>query len=327
MPRPATARKDMSQGWKVLHECWGWYLTRKVELAHKLLDTVFRNHRKPVVCWSGGKDSTVALHLAMQHRRDISVIFVDSGVEFPETLEFIDSLATSWNLNIIIAGSREGEGFWNIGSKYGWPILGKNIASNVERAVRTGRIRPQMSMVERILAQNRALISARCSEFLQEKPSKEAEQLLQADVKITGLRASESRARARLWVDYGDYYFVKRYFGRNKGIWKASPIALWTEEDIWEYHKIHEIPHCSIYSKGHSRNGCWPCAMGIRNGQLKRLRMSHPGLFKHLVTETEMGKELLRLKLILAKYKGDPAIQIDNSELLIEAHPDFFDEI
>jgi 3'-phosphoadenosine 5'-phosphosulfate sulfotransferase (PAPS reductase)/FAD synthetase len=326
MPRPAHLRKDMHQGWKELYEYWNWDLSKRVEYSHDLLHSIFKNHQKPVVCWSGGKDSTVVLHLARQCRPAIPVIYIDSGVEFPETIQFIDLLVDLWNLNTIIKRPKEGEGFWDIGSKYGWPIFGKNIASNVERAIRTGNIRPQMSLLERILAENKIHISARCSEFIQEKPSKEAEKLLGADVKIIGLRASESRARVRLWVDYGNYYFVKHYFGRNRGIWKASPIAIWTDKDIREYHKIYGIPYCELYDKGYPRNGCWPCAMGIRNGQLRRLRENHPDLFEYLITQTAMGEELLRAKIILTKSQNTP-FQVKNLRLLLDLFPDFFDRM
>lgn len=324
MPRPALIRKDMGQGWKELYKFWEWSLDRKVEYSHELLDSVFENHKQPVVCWSGGKDSAVALHLARQRRPDIPVIYVDSGVEFPETVEFVNFLADSWNLNITIAKPKEGEGFWDIGPKYGWPIFGKNIASNVERAVRTGNIRPQMSLLERVLAEKKVHISARCSEFLQENPSKGVEKLLQADVKIIGLRSAESRARARLWVDYGDYYFVKRYFRRHEGMWKVNPIAIWTEKDIWKYHQIHEIPYCKLYDKGYPRNGCWPCAMGVRSGQLQRLRANHPELFKYLILQTEMGKELLKATVVLSQSIGTLSSQLKDLKPLLEIYPGSF---
>lgn len=324
MPRPLAIRKDLSNGWQKLHSLWKRDLPRKIEDSHRLLKKISRQHAKQVVCWSGGKDSTVVLHLALQHIPDIPVIYVDSGVEFSESKNFVSKLANSWNLNLTIARPKTDEDFWSIGSKFGWPILGKSIASNVERAVRTGNIRPQMSRLEKMLAMNGVRISARCSEFIQERPSMEAESVLQADAKIIGLRASESRARVRLWVDHGDHYFVKRYFGRNRGIWKVNPIAVWTEQDIWDYHKIHQIPHCKIYDKGYPRNGCWPCAMGFRNGQLKRLRTNHPVLFKHLVLETQMGQELLKIKLVASKLK-DVISQPKSLIRLLENEPGYFD--
>ena len=327
MPRVDTIRKDMHQGWKELHKYWKLDLEEKVKYAHKMLSTVFKRHRHPVVCWSGGKDSTVVLYLVRLHEPDIPVIYIDSGVEFPETCEFVNFLANEWNLNISSARPKAGERFWDIGSKYGWPIFGKSIAANVRGAIRSGKIRPQMSLSEKILAKNKIHISARCCEFIQQKPTKEIERLLQADLKVIGLRASESRARAKLWIDYGDYYFVKRYFGRGRGIWKANPIAIWTEVDIWKYHEIHSIPHCKLYDMGYTRNGCWSCAMGIRNGQLKRLRENHPELFKYLITQTEMGKELLKAKLVLMEVKGKIFRKRQDLNLLIEMHPDFFDRI
>jgi hypothetical protein len=67
--------------------------------------------------------------------------------------------------------------------------------------------------------------------------------------------------------------------------------------------------------------------MGFRNGQLKRLRISHPDLFKHLVIETQMGRELVRLKLILGGYKDASSIEARNPRSLIEEYPDFFDKV
>lgn len=163
--------------------------------------------------------------------------------------------------------------------------------------------------------------------FLQEKPSKAVEELLGADVKLLGLRASESAGRARLWVDHGDYYFVKRYFGRNKGIWKANPIALWTDDDVWHYQQENAIPHCELYDKGYPRNGCWPCAMAVRYGQLRRLRENHPELFRHLITETKMGKELLKAKLLLAGREGELTSEEKDVNLLLDMEPDLFDRM
>lgn len=296
MPRPEPIRKDLRAGWLRLGRYLKWNLPKKVQYSNDLLSHALDRHKHPVVCWSGGKDSTVVLSLARRLAPDIPVIYIDGGVEFPEAGRFVKRLAKMWKLNLIVAKPRKDETFWKVGLKFGWPIFGKNIASNVERAVRTGNIRPQLSPLEAFLAQNRVHISARCCEFLQERPSKKVEESLEADLKIVGLRANESRARVRLWVDHGDYFYVKRYFGRNRGIWKANPISIWAEGDVWKYHRKYGIPHCQLYDMGYPRNGCWPCAMGIRNGQLRRLQENHPSLYRYLVTKTEMGRELLKLR-------------------------------
>jgi phosphoadenosine phosphosulfate reductase len=311
LPRPKAIRKDLTAGWLRIHRLLKWNMSRKLHYSNDLLAHALKRHKHPVMCWSGGKDSTVTLSLVRRLVPDIPVIYVESGVEFMETSRFVRRMAEIWNLNLTIARPSNGDTFWNIGQKYGWPVFSKNIASNVERAVRTGNIRPQLSALEDILAENKAHISVKCCEFLREKPSKKVEQSLNADLKIVGLRAYESRARVRLWVDHGDYFYVKRYFGRNRGIWKANPISIWTEGDVWKYHRQYKIPHCELYDIGYPRNGCWPCAMAIRNGQLKRLQEHHPLLHKHLITKTEMGKELVRLRDIVQRSHISPQLDFD----------------
>jgi len=311
MARSTKQQKDLSMGWKRLHGIWKWSLEKKVRYSLNLLTQIFKEHENPVLCWSGGKDSTVVLHLARLLWPNIPIIYVDTGVEFPESSEFVRLLVEKWKLNFTIVEPLANEKFWTLGERYGWPIFGKSISSNVERAVKTGNIRPQLSALEKLLAINKTRISCRCTEFLQEKPSKRAEKDLDADVKIIGLRASESRARVRLWVDYGDHYYVKRYFGRGNGIWKVNPIATWTEQDIWNYHETNTLSHCKLYDIGYPRNGCWPCAMGVVNGQLKRLNSGHPKLFEYLMNQTAMGEELRRIRGIFLSSNSRIGFSLD----------------
>lgn len=51
------------------------------------------------VAWSGGKDSTVVVDLARQVDPNVPVVFYDSGLQFPETLHYIEDLAQAWRLN------------------------------------------------------------------------------------------------------------------------------------------------------------------------------------------------------------------------------------
>lgn len=52
------------------------------------------------VAFSGGKDSTVVLDLARRADPHVPVCFFDSGLEFPETLQYIRSLTDTWRLNL-----------------------------------------------------------------------------------------------------------------------------------------------------------------------------------------------------------------------------------
>jgi 3'-phosphoadenosine 5'-phosphosulfate sulfotransferase (PAPS reductase)/FAD synthetase len=49
--------------------------------------------------WSGGKDSTVVVDLARQVDPHVPVVFFDSGLQFPETIRYLEDLAERWRLN------------------------------------------------------------------------------------------------------------------------------------------------------------------------------------------------------------------------------------
>lgn len=45
-------------------------------------------------------EDVVVLHQAIQQRRDIPVLFLETGYHFPETLAYRDQIAAEWNLNL-----------------------------------------------------------------------------------------------------------------------------------------------------------------------------------------------------------------------------------
>jgi len=68
--------------------------------------------REPVaVAWTGGKDSTVTLHLwkrfleehGLVARFGLVALNIDTGLKFPEVLAFRDSVAAAWGVTVHIA--------------------------------------------------------------------------------------------------------------------------------------------------------------------------------------------------------------------------------
>jgi len=52
------------------------------------------------VAASFGKDSVTLLHMLRDIKPDINVIYLNTGYDFPETLDLIETLRAEWNLNI-----------------------------------------------------------------------------------------------------------------------------------------------------------------------------------------------------------------------------------
>ena len=76
------------------------------------------------VSFSGGKDSTVLLHIAREIYPDIKAVFVDTGLEYPEIREFVKTFD---NVDII----RPKMNFKQVIEKYGYPFISKEVSECV----------------------------------------------------------------------------------------------------------------------------------------------------------------------------------------------------
>jgi phosphoadenosine phosphosulfate reductase len=64
--------------------------------------------KNPCVCFSGGKNSLVLLNYLIEYGpSDLSVIYIDTGSEFPEVQSYIKKVKKLWKLNLIIVKSEE----------------------------------------------------------------------------------------------------------------------------------------------------------------------------------------------------------------------------
>ena len=79
------------------------------------------------VSFSGGKDSTVLLHIARQIYPDIKAVFVDTGLEYPEIRQFVKTFE---NVDII----RPKMNFKQVINTYGYPVISKEVAECVSGA-------------------------------------------------------------------------------------------------------------------------------------------------------------------------------------------------
>jgi hypothetical protein len=108
-------------------------LYRKIMITQtRIMEWYNRYNGQVCVSFSGGKDSTVLLHIARQMYPDIPAVFSDTGLEYSAIREFVKT----WdNVDII----RPDMNFGQVITTYGYPIIGKEVAEAIYYA---RRIRP-----------------------------------------------------------------------------------------------------------------------------------------------------------------------------------------
>lgn len=84
---------------------------------------------KVYVSFSGGKDSTVLLHLARSFHPEIPAVFSNTGLEYPELQKFVRGFD---NVTVLYPKMK----FHEVLSKYGYPLIGKEVAEAIYYARR-----------------------------------------------------------------------------------------------------------------------------------------------------------------------------------------------
>ena len=199
--------------------------TLEAEAVHVMREVVAEFER-PVLLFSGGKDSIVLLRLAEKAFRPAALPFpimhVDTGHNFPEAIEFRDRRAAELGARLIVA--------------------------SVEVSIREGRVVEEAGpRASRNGLQTVTLLDALAEHGF--------------DAAFGGARRDEERARAKERIlsfrdEFGQWEPQKQrpelwslYNGRiRKGEHaRVFPISDWTELDVWQYIAEEELEVPSIY--------------------------------------------------------------------------------
>lgn len=79
------------------------------------------------VSFSGGKDSTVLLHMVRELYPDVEAVFVNTGLEYPEIQKFVKTFN---NVTILRPEMR----FDEVIKKYGYPVISKDVSNTIAGA-------------------------------------------------------------------------------------------------------------------------------------------------------------------------------------------------
>ena len=71
-----------------------------------------------------------------------------------------------------------------------------------------------------------------------------------------------------------------------------NPIIDWTDEDVWEFIEMYELPYCELYDQGYKRLGCIGCPMNPESarGELDRYpqyKQMYLRAFERMIRERE----------------------------------------
>lgn len=258
------------------------------------------------ISFSGGKDSTVLLHIVRSVYPDVEAVFSDTGLEYPEIKEFVKSFD---NVTIV----RPEMSFKQVVEQKGYPIISKSVSNcvrlakkNIEDGKDTLRVR-QIKGLEigsifnkgkwEFLLNAPFKVSDECCNYLKKKP-------LNKFTKESGKKpmmatmASEGGVRREAYLKTGCNAF-------NNG--KSQPMGFWREEDVFEYILENKLSIAPVYGEiiktenGYTtsqekRTGCIFCAFGCHleksPNRFERMRESHPHLHKYCM-ETLGMKDVL----------------------------------
>ncbi|WP_298513739.1 sulfate adenylyltransferase subunit CysD [uncultured Kordia sp.] len=187
---------------------------------------VVAQFEKPVLLFSGGKDSITLVRLAQKAffpaKIPFPLLHIDTGHNFPETIEFRDRLVQKLGLELIV----------------------RNVQDNID----AGKVTEETGKyASRNMLQTETLLDA-IEEF-------------GFDACIGGARRDEEKARAKERIfsvrdDFGqwdeknqrpevfDMLNGKINLGQNV---RVFPISNWTELDVWSYIEKEQIEIPSIY--------------------------------------------------------------------------------
>lgn len=179
------------------------------------------------------KPTTAIIHMAAHLGLDMTVVFVDTGVHFPETLALRDELIRRWGVRIHTA--TPAKSFEEQYAEYGRHLYMHDSETDPPGYQECCELRKELPFLEAVRGHY--------------------------DCVLGGLTRSEGGARKNVAMLSLD---------PRLGAYRLYPLANWTSEQIDEYIAAHDIPVHPLYAQGYASIGCRTCTTPIKPGEPKR---------------------------------------------------------
>lgn len=199
--------------------------------AEAVIDWAYaRFHPSLAIITAFQAEGMVLIDLASKRHRDVRVLTVDSGRLPQETYDLMDEVRSRYGIIVEVLFPQP---------------------SQVE------------TMVERHglnLFRHDPALRELCCQVRKVFPFERA--VAHVDAYFTGLRRGQSSARSETPKIQTD--------PRHANKIKVSPLADWTQQQVWDYIHEHKVPYHSLYDRGYQSIGCAPCTRAVADGGSER---------------------------------------------------------
>jgi 3'-phosphoadenosine 5'-phosphosulfate sulfotransferase (PAPS reductase)/FAD synthetase len=249
---------------------------------------------KIYIAFSGGKDSTVLLNLVRSLYPNTEAVFCNTGLEFPEIKEFVRTVPN-------VVWIKPKMSFKQILDKYGFPVVRKEVAQRIHeyRVTKSEKLKHRilygcgnayksgkLPNKWQFLLKAPFKISHLCCNYMKKNISKNYEKQT-GNMPMLGTMAVDSHLRQQSYMKTGCNNFdAKRP--------KSTPLAFWTEPDIWKYITLYNIKYSKIYDMGYHNTGCMFCCFGehLKYSKFELMKKTHPKLYDYCMNQLGLKKVL-----------------------------------
>ncbi len=208
----------------------------KKAISDAVLTSTLEHYEKPVIVWTGGKDSNLVLYLALDVARGRqlpvpTLLIVDHGQHFPETWSFMEEVTEKEGLEVMVAKNENLLAAAEGGAE-AVPVESLD-SENQREAFRAGLEGTEVPLSLNTPVGNHLLKTVALNRHLRDHG---------IDAVIAGIRWDENPARS------SEVFFSPREEPPHTRI---HPILPWSERDVWDHTLEQALPIHSLYLRGY----------------------------------------------------------------------------